>query len=172
MIFPSDKIRAKILKKYDSNPKDWKVLFGKDRFGYYNMAVLHDSELWLMKEERINPFKFAGFGAKLDLDTDFFKRISPYTFGLRPISEKQIKELIHTPPTNENIRKVFSNILKTKPIPSTKVDSPVVLQGPIVSSDDSMRLISDKHKELDTRLRNALRKMLYKKYPQTMNPYS
>lgn len=172
MILSSDKIKEKIIKKYNSNPKDWRVIFGKDNYGYHNMAAIHDSELWLIKEEKINPYKFDGYGTKLDLNADLLKKFSPYSFGLRPISEKHIKELAEVRTFNEDFKRILSDTMRTKPVPSNKVNSPIVLQGPVVNSDNSMRLISKKHEELDLKLRNELRKMLHKKYPQTMNPYS
>ena len=73
---------------------------------------------------------------------------------------------------NNKFREIFSNIMNSRPVPLDKLDSTIALRGPVVSSDHSMQLISRKHKELDSKLRKDLKKMLYKKYPQTITPYS
>ena len=173
MILTSEKIKEEIIKKYNSKPTNWRMVFGKDNHGHYNTAIAHDSESWLIKEEQINPYKSVGYGTKIAIDTGLLDGISPYTFGLRPLSEKLMRELLMTVNHDNNkFREIFSNIMNSRPVPLDKLDSTIALRGPVVSSGHSMQLISRKHKELDSKLRKDLKKMLYKKYPQTITPYS
>lgn len=172
MILPADKIKERIIKKYNSDPSEWRVIFGRDNYGHYNTAIGHESDIWIIKEEQINPYKFVGYGTKVNSDVDILKKISPYSFGLRPISEKQIEKLATGfSLRNNKFKEILSNIMKTNPSPINELNSKIILQGPVVSSDQTTKLISQKNKELDLKLRKELRKLLYKKYPQTINPY-
>ncbi len=172
MILSSEKIKEKIIKKYNSNPNNWRMIFGKDNHGHYNTAIAQDSELWLIKEEQINPYKFVGYGTKISTDKSLLEGMAPYTFGLRPLSEKQIEDLITMINYDNNkLREVFSDILNAKPVSLNNVDSHLTLQGPIFSSNSSMDLISRKNKDLDLKLRKELKKIVYKKYAHIMKPY-
>jgi hypothetical protein len=173
MISPSEKIKEKIIKRYNSNPIGWRIIFGKDNYGHFNTAIAHETNIFLIKEEQINPYKYVGFGTEISTEMDVFKKISPHTFGLRPVSEKQIKKLSKGLNLgNKKFKDVFSDIMRNNPVSADKIDSSIVLQGPIVSSERTTNIISQKNKELDAKLRSELKKLLNKKYPQTFTPYS
>ena len=172
MIHSAEKIKEKIIKRYNSNPDGWRIIFGKDNYGHYNTAITQETDIWLIKEEQINPYKHVGFGTEISTDTDIFKKISPHTFGLRPVSDKQVDNLSKGLNLgNKKFKDIFSDIMRNNPVSTDKIDSSIVLQGPIISSERTTNLISQKNQELDAKLRRELKKLLYKKYPQTINPY-
>jgi len=169
---PAEDIKKEILKRYDSNPSGWRVFVGRDRRGHFDLVISHDSDTWLIKEEQINPFRSVGFGVR-DKVVGFetVERISPYTFGLRPLSERQMMKVALALRSNESPSKFLARVLRTEPVASTEITSPGVLQGPVIHSARGIELISERQAELDRELRLELERLLTRKYPQTIAPY-
>ena len=169
---PAEDIKKEILKRYDSNPSGWRVFVGRDRRGHFDLVISHDSDMWLIKEEQINPFRSVGFGVR-DKVVGFetIERISPYTFGLRPLSERQMMKVALALRSNESPSKFLARVLRTEPVASTEITSPGVLQGPVIHSARGIELISERQAELDRELRLELERLLTRKYPQTITPY-
>ncbi len=169
---PAEDIKKEILKRYDSNPSGWRVFVGRDRRGHFDLVISHDSDMWLIKEEQINPFRSVGFGVR-DKVVSFetIERISPYTFGLRPLSERQMMKVALALRSNESPSKFLARVLRTEPVASTEITSPGVLQGPVIHSARGIELISERQAELDRELRLELERLLTRKYPQTIAPY-
>jgi len=169
---PAEDTKKEILKRYDSNPSGWRVFVGRDRGGHFDLIVSHDSDMWLIKEEQINPFRSVGFGVR-DKVVGFetIERISPYTFGLRPLSERQIMKVALALRSNESPSKLLARALRTEPVASTEITSPGILQGPVIHSARGIELISERQAELDRELRLELERLLMRKYPQTIAPY-
>lgn len=169
---PAEDVKKEILKRYDSNPSGWRVLVGRDRRGHFDLVISHDSDMWLIKEEQINPFRSVGFGVR-DKVVSFetIERISPYTFGLRPLSERQMVKVASALRSNESPSKLLARVLRTEPVASTEITSPGVLQGPVIHSARGIELISERQAELDRELRLELERLLTRKYPQTIAPY-
>jgi len=169
---PAEDIKKEILKRYDSNPSGWRVFVGRDRRGHFDLVISHDSDMWLIKEEQINPFRSVGFGVR-DKVVGFetIERISPYTFGLRPLSERQMMKVALALRSNESPSKFLARVLRTEPVASTEITSPGVLQGPVIHSARGIELISERQAELDRELRLELERLLTRKYPQTIAPY-
>jgi len=169
---PAEDIKKEILKRYDSNPSGWRVLVGRDRRGYFDLIVSHDSDMWLIKEEQINPFHSVGFGIR-DKAVSFetIERISPYTFGLRPLSERQMTKVALALRSGESPSRLLARVLRTDPVASTEITSPGILQGPVIHSARGIGLISERQAELDRELRRELERLLMRKYPQTIATY-
>jgi len=169
---PAEEIKKQILKRYDSNPSGWRVLVGRDRRGYYDLIVSHGSDIWLMKEEQINPLHSVGFGLRDKVTSlDAIEKLSPVTFGLRPLSDTQMTRIADTLKSGRGLSKVLSQFLKAEPISSSEVTSPAILQGPVVHAPRGIGLISERQAELDRELRSELEKLLMRKYPQTIAMY-
>jgi len=169
---PAEEIKRQILKRYDSNPSGWRVLVGRDRRGYYDLVVSHGSDVWLMKEEQINPLHSVGFGLRDKATSlDAIERLSPVTFGLRPLSDTQMTRVANALKSGRGLSRVLSQFLKTDPIPSSEVTSPAILQGPVIHAPQGIGLISKRQAELDRELRNELERLLIRKYPQTIAMY-
>lgn len=160
------------MQRYDEDPRGWRVLVGKDKYGFFDVLFSHGPELWQIKEHEVNPYKFVGYGAKLRGVGRTLAGISPYSFGLRPISEANTKELAGALDDPRTIVEIMSKIMSSKPVPSREaLDGSVVLQGPVVQSFRPIELVSERQRELDRKLRGELEKLVQRKYRHTLTPY-
>ena len=147
------------------------MLVGRDPRNFSQVLISNGSQVWMLKEEWINPYKSVGFGARLPGVNETMKGVAPQDFGLRPLTQSQMEDLVGIMSRGESPKDLFLQIMSSKPVASHDIRSPVVLQGPIMASPNPLSLVSDKHQELDRRLSEELRKLLIKKYPQTVIPY-
>ena len=168
---PAEKLKREIARSYDSNPKGWNVFVGRDNRKFSQALISNGSNVWILKEEIINPYKSVGLGVKLVDQLDSLKSTVPQEFGLRPLNQGQIKKLIDITKKEESPRDILLGIMKSKPVSSGDIKSPLILQGPIMSTENPLSLLSDKHRELDRKLNSELNKLLLRKYPQTVIPY-
>ncbi len=169
---PAEDIKKEILKRYDSNPSGWRVFVGRDGRGHFDLAVSHDSDMWLIKEEQINPFHSVGFGVRGKVVSfETIEKISPYTFGLRPLSESQMMRVALALRSGETPSRLLARVMRTDPIASTEITSPGILQGPVIHSARGIGVISERQAELDRELRLELERLLMRKYPQTIATY-
>ena len=147
------------------------MLVDRDPRNFSQVLISNGSQVWMLKEEWINPYKSVGFGARLPGLAESLKAPVPQDFGLRPLTQSQMEELVGIMGKGGSPTDLFLQIMTSKPVASHDIKSPVVLQGPIMASPHPLSLVSDKHQELDRRLSEELNKLLIKKYPQTVIPY-
>ncbi|MEM3061159.1 MAG: hypothetical protein QW265_01980 [Candidatus Bathyarchaeia archaeon] len=168
----ADEIMKEVMKKYNKDPKEWKVFAGKDRAGYYDLVITHKSQIWLIKSEQINPFKWVGYGVKQSVESEEkIDKFSPFQFGFRPLSKRKIEELLENLNGPEKTNEFVLKLLNTQPKPIHEIKSPLVVQGPIVYSSKPLEIISEEQRRLDNKLKNELEKLIYKKYSQTRTLY-
>ncbi len=169
---PAEEVKKEIMRRYNRNPQGWQVLLARDAKGYYSTIVWHGSEFWLIKEERVNPFKFVGYGVREKAEgSEAIKTISPHPFGFRPLSEEQIGELIRGMQGEQNWAGTIDKVLSIEPVPMHKIASPLVLHGPVVHAARQADFLSDKQKELDLKLRAELDNLINRKYRHLRAPY-
>lgn len=168
---PAEKLKREIARSYDSNPKGWNVFVGRDNRKFSQALISNGSNVWVLKEEIINPYKSVGLGVKLVDQLDSLKSSAPQEFGLRPLNQRQIRGLIDLTKKEKSPRDFLLGIMKSKPVSSSNITSPLILQGPIMSTENPLNLLSDKHRELDRKLNSELNRLLLRKYPQTVLPY-
>jgi hypothetical protein len=167
-----DEIIKEVMRKYNRNPKEWKVFAGKDKNGYYDLLITHKSQIWLIKSEQINPFKWVGYGVKQSIENDEkIKKFPSFQFGFRPLSQKKIEELSETLEDREKMSEFILKLLNTQPKPIHEIKSPLVVQGPIVYSSKPLEIISEEQKRLSNKLKEELERLIYKKYSQTRTLY-
>ncbi len=171
MVKSSERAKREIIKAYNKDPEDWRVLVGRDSGRHLSVLISHGEELWIVKEEQINPYKSVGYGVKTYQDADFLKNISPYTFGFRPLTRSQIDELTSAMEQRKSINEILTDLLARKPVSFKDIASPMVIQGPVLHTPKPIDYISDKHRQLDLKLKLELEKLLHRKYPQTLLPY-
>lgn len=167
----SNRIRAEIARLYDKDPQGWRVLVGKDKFGFYDAIITQGAEAWQVKEYQVNPYKFVGLGTKLPslAEPMVFKGNN---FGLRPIGFNQMKELENAAEDPRNMSDLAARLLSQRPIASTEaLDVPAVLHGPVLQSSRPLETLSSAHSELDDKLRNELRHLVSRNFRHTMTPY-
>ncbi len=165
-------VKREIARRYSADPGGWQVLYGRSPGGSNDLIVVHGSDVWIVKEDPVNPYESVGLGAKGRLRKgEEIERFSPYPFGLRPLSSDRIQELMARLMSGKGTRETMKQIMKIKPSSPRDIRSPVVVQGPVVYSQKPIELISDSHKELSEKLDEQLQKLLYRKYPSRMGMY-
>lgn len=143
----------------------------RDLRGHYDLIFTKGSNIWFVKEEFVNPYKSVGLGAKQRIGRKIDVE-NPFEFGLRPLSEEQMRALIDVLQRGSDLGKISKIIEDIEPISARKVDTPYALQGPVIRVDRHTGLISEKQRELDQRLRTELEKLLSKKYPHLLRSYT
>ena len=153
----SEKTKKEINKQYNKDPEGWRVYVSKDKDLFTDVLITHHHELWYLKEYSINPYKSIGVSEHLN-EGDFEH---PYLkdFGLRELKHKDLTQ------KRENILK----ILDKKPLSVSQIKSELILEGPVIKTPNLA--ISKSQKDLDTKLRDELNKMINKKYQHLTYPY-
>jgi len=151
--------RLEILKLYEEDPEGWHIFLGRDRKGYYNTSVAHRSDLWLIKEEVINPYEAVGYALKTTLQEDS-NLSEEIPFGLRPIQSRV-----------EKVDEVLRVMLEQKPLPPSKITSPYVAEGPYIISS-RLGSLAPSQSELERRLSAELDRLVEKRYSYLRPIYS
>jgi hypothetical protein len=171
-LLDSAKIRREIARLYDKDPQGWSVLVGKDRAGFYDVLISHGKEAWQVKEDQVNPYNFVGLGSRLPNLPPHPLTCTEHPFGLRPIGLDSMKELARLIDEPSAMNELASKLLSEKPISSTEaVESPAILQGPILHSNRPLDSLSTAQTKLDEKLRRELRRIVHKEYRHTVTPY-
>ena len=168
----STKMRREIARLYDKDPEGWRVLVGKDRSGFYDALISHGTEAWQLKEYQVNPYKFVGLGSRLP-NLTVGPLIPPEEpFGLRAVGLDQMKEIAATIDDPSSMSELAAKLLSRKPVSAREaIESPAVLQGPILQSPRPLDALSSAHTKLDARLRKELQNLVNRQYRHTVTPY-
>jgi len=169
-LLDSTRIRREIARLYDKDPQDWRVLVGKDRFGFYDVLISHGIQAWQVKEYMVNPYKFVGLGSKLPSSHPLGR--SEYPFGLRSIGLNDMKEIADIIDDPRALSDLASKLLSQKPVSSRDaVEGAAILQGPILQSTGPLEAISSAHTKLDEKLRRELQRLVRRDFRHTVIPY-
>jgi hypothetical protein len=168
----STKIRGEIARRYDKDPQGWNVLVGKDRAGFFDVVISHGREAWQVKEYQVNPYKFVGLGSRIPNLPPSSLATNEFQFGLRPIGLDNIKELSNLMDDPSAMSELASRLLTKKPVSASEaLESPAVLQGPVLHSSRPLDTLSTAQSKLDEKLRRELRRMVSKEFRHTLTPY-
>jgi len=168
----STKIRHEIARLYDKNPEGWHVLVGRDRSGFYDALISHGTEAWQLKEYQVNPYKFVGLGSKLPNLPAGPLISQEHPFGLRAIGLDQMKEIASVLDDPSSMSELAAKLLSRRPVSASEaVESPAILQGPILQSPRPLEALSSAHTKLDARLRKELRNLVNRDLRHTVTPY-
>jgi len=168
----SVKIRREIARLYDKDPQGWNVLVGKDVAGFFDVLISHGNEAWQVKEYQVNPYKFVGLGSRMPNLPSNPLTSNEHQFGLRPIGLDSIKELSSVIDEPKALSELASKLLGEKPVSSSEaMESPAILQGPIVQSNKPLDSLSTAQERLDEKLRRELRRIIHKDFRHTLTPY-
>ena len=152
---PSDDSRKEIMERYNKNPKGWYVFNGRDSKGFTNTIVIRGREIWIMKDEMINPYKF------LDL----------HSFGYRPLTDDFAKNIMRSQGDKRRIDSTLNQALQSDPLSLDKLKDNIVLQGPIIRSPKTSDLLSKSQQSLDNTLTQQLDNLISRKYPHLQTTY-
>jgi hypothetical protein len=171
-LLDSTKIRHEISKLYDKDPQGWRVLVGKDRSGFYDVLISHETDAWQVKEYQVNPYKFVGLGSRLPNSTPGPIISNEKTFGFRPLGVEQIKELATLIDDPRAVSDLAAKLLAEKPVSSIEaLESPAVLHGPVLQTTGPIEALSSSHTRLDERLRRELQRIVNREFRHTIAPY-
>ncbi len=137
-IKPVEEIIREIKEHYDEEPKEWRVLRGKDQRGHQNTYVSSPTFLWQMKTELKNPYQPLGVGTIVAEDVS-----------------KKIKRIMDT-----------GDPLPFAEIYPQKKDFAIIAMGignySPESTDMLREIISSKQRKLESDLTASLNKLLQK----------
>ncbi len=168
----ADVAKREIQRIYNKDPRKWHILSGRDSHGYNDLVVMHGSDLWIIKEQLINPYKSVGFAVKTVGKTHDVENIESCQYGVRPVTRTQIDQIVETINSGRIAHEVLSEIMNRSPVSIHDVmRSPAAIQGPVVHVNRPGDLVSTKQCDLDLKLKVELEKLLMRKYRQTVVPY-
>jgi hypothetical protein len=168
----SARIRDEIAKRYDRDPQGWNILVGKDRAGFFDVLISHGREAWQVKEYQVNPYKFVGLGSRMPSLPPSTLASNEPQFGLRPVGLESMKELSNLMDDPKAMSELANKLLTEKPVSSTEaLESPAILQGPVMHSNRPLDALSTAQTRLDDKLRRELRRMVTKEFRHTLTPY-
>jgi len=171
-VLDSTKVRREIARLYEKDPEGWRVLVGKDHSGFYDALIAHGTEAWQVKEYQVNPYKFVGLGSRLPNLTSGPLVPQEHPFGLRPIGLDQMKEIAAVIEDPASMNELATKLLNRRPISASEaIESPAVLQGPILQSPRPIEALSSAHSKLDAKLRKELQNLVNKEFRHTLTPY-
>jgi hypothetical protein len=78
----------------------------------------------------------------------------------------QIEEIANALLHEESIDRIVRRVMQTNPVPLQNITSPVVMQGPVLHA--STPVFSERQRELDQKLRDAIESMLQRKHPHLL----
>nr|MDO8099504.1 hypothetical protein [Candidatus Njordarchaeota archaeon] len=173
----SRKIRREIARKYESDPKNWRLFWSIDKKGYNDLLVAKDSDIWWLKEAQINPLLSVGCGVKRYIEEDLMNRVFDqkgftYPFGLRPITDDHMKKIISALTAGENPHTPILEVLRSEPKPFKEIETSFLMQGPFQHIRTLNDLLSEKQRELDAKLSSELERLIFKRYPQLYMSYT
>jgi hypothetical protein len=171
-LLDSTKIRREIGRLYEKDPEGWRVLVGKDGSGFYDALISHGTEAWQVKEYQVNPYKFVGLGSKLPSLSSGPLLPEEHPFGLRAIGLDQMKEIASVIDDPAMMSEFAAKLLSRRPVSAREaVESPAILQGPILQSAKPLEALSSAHTMLDEKLRKELQNLIRRDYRHTLTPY-
>lgn len=128
-------------KRYEKEPRGWRVLSGRADQGFFDTFVLHRDRLWQMKTEPVNPFEAIGVG----------------------VTHRHVDEGLYNRVMQEGKPLIFQIIA-----PQRK--GVIAAQGIQRYSDESTSklrwVLSDKQEQLDRELDETMRQISRKRFPE------
>ena len=167
----SNEVRKKALSAYNQNPKGWKVTVTRDNAGFFNTMIVKRKNIWLLKEQVINPFRTEGYGIvdTLDEEPDFNSPSS--SFGFRPLKPDSLELAQNEEDLKRRSDQLIKETLTRDPVSLDRITTPFTIQGPMLYSDKRNALFSSQHRELDFKLKVELEKLISRRHPHLRTTY-
>jgi hypothetical protein len=152
-IISEEEIWKRFWKKYNREPKGWRIFSGLSEKGHPELRIVGKKETFLIKRESLYSGKL-GIGGRISESIDEVR--NKEQFGFREIPDRTIETLLSVTKDEVDTKKVntiFGNILAQQPALSLeKIRSPIALQGPIVHSPRPLDLLSNEQMRLDGKI--------------------
>lgn len=167
----SIEIRKKAMIAYNQSPTGWKVTVTRDRAGFYNTMIVKRKNIWLLKEQVINPYQTTGFGLvdTLDEEPEFDSPVS--SFGFRPLKADSLEFAQNEDDLKRRSERLLRETLTRDPVSLNRITTPLTIQGPMVYSDKKDAVFSAHHRDLDFKLKVELEKLISKRHPHLRTTY-
>lgn len=163
---PIESLMGKIMNRYNKKPEGWKVLTNHKG----SVLILGPKSGYRLRALPINPREYTGVGVKINKTRKIRNAIKEVpSYGFRPISQKQTKQLFTTLRQKDKARhnKITSEILGRKPVPTGQLkqhNPKAVLTGPVITHP-RLNAISEKQRKLERKLSTEAYKLFRKKHP-------
>ncbi|MHA2036930.1 MAG: hypothetical protein ACW972_00705 [Promethearchaeota archaeon] len=150
-VAPISSVIKRMKRKYDKDPKDWRVLGSKDRDGNLDTIISKKPNHFWLKSKQLSPFSALSMGSVVrnldrDIDDKMGKKMSP---------DEMLRFFGMVVPIKEN-----------KNIIATGIEKFSQQQG-----DYLKKVINERDSNLDYQLRHRIDKEFIKKHPQRKNLY-
>lgn len=165
----SVEIKNRIAREYNNNPQGWQVHTAKDERGHIDTIFLHSDDIFILKEELVNPYKTIGVGLHEKLDVKVKHILAP-SFGLRPLDFNTLQTL-STLDEREAQNSILNEVLTKNPVSFGNINAPAVIHGPITHSNKMLNIMGSKQKDIDHQLKEELDRLLERKYPHFKTMY-
>lgn len=162
-IKPIREITEEIIGKYNNNPNNWYILKGKSDFP--EILVCHEGVMWLLKRDTLFSPNYVGVGARMDVEKEIIEKEikREISFGLRPVSEESIKDLIFSNKPKRIVSEMINNYpMSYKEAGCTKgpfIEGPVGQLG-MYPDLKPVPVISSEQIVLDRKLSDILNKLV------------
>ncbi len=169
MVRTAKEARSEILRLYEQDPTGWHVMMGRDLKGYYDTSVVHNENLWLLKEEMVNPYESVGF-ALADKVEKKPSSLLPASFGFRPLPGDLLKQQ----PDRFDDRlagEIIGSLMRQHPVPLSQLKSPAAVLGPFQRYEKIESAVPSRQDELDARLRMELDRLIVKSHGHLRRMY-
>jgi len=171
LVESSNEVRKKALSAYNQSPKGWKVTVTRDSSGFYNTIIVNRKNIWLIKEEVINPFRTAGYGIVDTLDEEPQFNSPDSSFGFRPLKADSLELAQNEEDLRRRSDLLLKETLTRDPVSLDRITTPLTIQGPMLYSDKRDVIFSPQHRELDFKLKVELEKLISRRHPHLRTTY-
>lgn len=166
---PSSELKREILREYNKESSEWYVFTSKDIRGHIDTAFVHGKDVWFLKEQPINPYQSVGFGVR-SVTGELRAKLPAHSFGFRPLNRRLITEILSEESSARRMDLMVENMLRQRPVPLSRIRSPVAIEGPVVYSPSNQDVFPQQQ-DLDTKLRTELDRLIMRKYPHLTTTY-
>ncbi|MEE8114802.1 MAG: hypothetical protein V3T23_10655 [Nitrososphaerales archaeon] len=162
----SFEMKQRVASAYNLDPQGWQAYTSRDQEGHIETVFLHGDDLYVLKEEMINPFKSVGVAVQEKINSNRAPTTSP-SFGLRPVTDDILQRMT----TFKEPSDLIGAVMRQKPIPTARIRAPAVVQGPVNFSPSPLRIMGEQQDNLDAKLRRELNKLVDREYPHLRSIY-
>ncbi|WEU40859.1 MAG: hypothetical protein OdinLCB4_002790 [Candidatus Odinarchaeum yellowstonii] len=167
----AESVKKEIAKKYNKDPEGWKAWVMKDPQHNINWIFRHDQNFWMIKEFVVNPYQTIGIGGRTK-DNNILENPSYLSFGLRPISERALIEILEIEDPQLRALKTAKIMMANPPLPFDRLQEDYILQGPIILSPRNLEDLSYKQRMLQRKLDTELNRLKNRTLPHILGMFT
>lgn len=161
-IKPLEKIGKEVIDRYNKHPSGWRFLHD----AHHNILALGPKRGYRLKILPVTPRESTGVGTRVNLEPDTRKQLRKLPpWGLRPISEEEVRKLLLASMKNEQVpRKTSKKLMERDPVAFKESDEHNLL-GPATAHQNLNSIIKGQEK-LERKLKQETYDLFKQQYPQ------